>query len=181
MSSSQSDRARQRRRIIQAAVGAPVVFTLPSGAALAAASLTCDDKSNLIRNTGIGGTDTALGVEAAPDGWVRYRLQVYEINPSGSGGKTNGITFDANPSSSSIWYTVNLSTGAATQVTVNGSPSLISGLYYYALVDYSAYPSSTASAYVYPAHAPVGSPIAGGSCWTSLLPTSSIGGNNVIN
>jgi hypothetical protein len=46
MSSSISEQTKQRRRILKAAVGAPVIYTLSSGAALAAASsVSCLDRA----------------------------------------------------------------------------------------------------------------------------------------
>lgn len=52
MSDAQSNRIMQRRRIIKAAVSAPVIYTLANGAAAAAASLSCgDDPDNFLNLT----------------------------------------------------------------------------------------------------------------------------------
>lgn len=171
MSSSQNDRAQRRRRILQAAVGAPVVLTLPNGAAAAAASLNCADKSQAMA-TDPGTLDKAEGIATAPDTWMRYRVQGYKAGSS----KTPVFTLDG-----THWYEV-LATGAAQPYTLAAgvTPQVVTGKYYYVLVDYATYNSGAPiSAYVYPDKSPVVNPIAGASCWNSL--TGSSVGSSVIN
>lgn len=170
---SPPERVKQRRRVLQAAVGAPVIFTLPSGAALAAASLSCQDKSAQLRTS-----QGAAGVTSATDTWIRYRLPQYSFKAKNlsthqSLGTVNGFTFN------SKWYIVQ--NGDAVEVELNGNGSYTAtGSNYYALVDYSKYsPTANPTSYVYPSATPVASPVAGASCWNSLLATSLTA--NVIN
>ena len=69
MPSIDSEQRSRRRRILKAAASAPVVFTLPSGAALAAGSLTCAEKS---ANLAVSGAVPVPGVTLAPDIWMRF-------------------------------------------------------------------------------------------------------------
>ena len=142
-----------------------MVFTLPNGSALAAASMSCAQKSDNLADR-----SPPTGVTTSADTWMRYRLDAYSINQSG--GPVSGITFGGK------WYRVDVN-GIATEVTPNGNPQPISGSYYYALVDYSTYPTTGAIGSVYPAKSPIDNPIAGASCWNSLLSTALT--SNVIN
>jgi hypothetical protein len=166
MSSSKADRARQRRRILQAAVGAPVVLTLPSGAVLAAGSLSCAEKSQER-----AATELPAGLTTVPgDTWMRYRLQKY------TGAGLNYVVLDT-----SNWYLVDEATGAATALSAAPSPlpTAVADTYYYALVNFETY-SDTAPEMlkIYPGTSPVSSPIAGESCWNSLMGTAL--GSNIL-
>lgn len=46
MASNQPDLNKQRRRLLKATAGAPVIFTLPVGKSAAAASIACDTKED---------------------------------------------------------------------------------------------------------------------------------------
>ncbi len=166
MPSIESEQKHRRRRILKAAASAPVVFTLPSGAALAAASLTCAEKSAELAGSG---AEPVPGVTTAPDNWMRFSLQGYTINQSG--GQLQGFTLGGN------WYAVNAD-GTVVAVVPNGNPNA-NGTTYYALVDYESYAAGNAQTmYVY-LGTPIGSPIAGASCWNSL--TGATLTANVIN
>ena len=165
MASTDSEKNIKRRRILKAAASAPVVFTLPTGAALAATSLTCADKS-----AERASLELPAGVTSAPDSWMRFSLPGFRINQPG--GQFQGFNLGG------TWYAVNAD-GTVTPVTPNGTPQS-NGLTYYALVDYDAYSSGqAASMYVYHGGTGVVSPIAGASCWNSL--TGSALSSNVIN
>jgi hypothetical protein len=166
-----SDRAKKRRRVVKAAFSVPAVLTLPHGGEAAAASLTCDVKSNAL-----AATTPPAGVTATTDTWMRYRLPKYKINQTG--GQVYGILLDDQ------YYRID-SDGSATPITPagngNSNTELVANQYYYALVDYSTYSTTpNITAFVYPAKSPVASPIAGASCWNSLLVGSALD-SNVVN
>lgn len=151
---SPPSRTTKRRRMLQAAIGVPVVLTLPSGAALAAGSLTCDIKStNLALNIGA----SLKLIDSLPgDTWMRKRLEKYIV------GSSSYIRVN------DVWYLVNAD-GTATPATPSPEPTAPSGEYYYALVDYAAYDAGASGGYYYPlVSAPLATPIAGESCWNSL-------------
>ena len=165
---SQLERTQQRRRLLRAAASAPVVFTLPTGAVLAATSLSCADRSEA-RFLSEG----APGVTTSPDSWMRFQVQALSIKPQGDGPHVSGFEFNG------AYYQPNPD-GTVAQITnTNGTPKQIEGNYLL-LVDYSTY-SSTSSPhlYVYPGQTPVSNPIAGASCWSSL--TGVLLTTNVIN
>lgn len=156
--------AAKRRRLLQAASVVPVVLTLPSGAALAAGSLTCDIKStNLALNLGA----SLKLIDSLPgDTWMRKRLDKYIV------GTSSYIRVN------DVWYQVNAD-GTATPSTPSPEPTTPSGEYYYALVDYAAYDAGAPGGYYYPVvSAPLATPIAGESCWNSLNGTQL--GSNIL-
>ena len=170
MASTDSEKNIKRRRILKAAASAPVVFTLPTGAALAATSISCAVKST---NRATSTTETVFGVTTEPDDWMRFSLPGVRINQSGGLGQVNGFNLGG------TWYAVNAD-GTVTAVTAVGVPQP-NGRTYYALVDYDAYSSGqAASMYVYHGGTGVVSPIAGASCWNSLT-GSALSPPNVIN
>jgi hypothetical protein len=69
----------RRRRLLLGAAAIPTVYTLTSGAGVAAASLTCWDRSLQ--------TATPAPVTAAPDQWVRAPMK---SGTTGTGWKTMG-------------------------------------------------------------------------------------------
>ena len=85
MSSSLSERTKQRRRLLKAVAGVPAIVVLPAGAQTAATSLTCVDKG--VANNPLPPTDPATGqylTTTGPDPvWVRERLPdgTYAIAP----------------------------------------------------------------------------------------------------
>lgn len=170
---SQLERTQQRRRLLRAAASAPVVFTLPTGAVLAATSLSCADKS-AERFLSEG----APGVTTSPDSWMRFQVPALKIKPQGSGSHVSGFELNG------VYYQPNADGTVAEITNTNGTPTPIAGSNYLLLVDYSTYSStysSTSSAhlYVYPGQTPVSNPIAGASCWSSL--TGVLLTTNVIN
>lgn len=76
MSRVVSEKTEQRRRILRAATAAPVVLTLPSGAALANSSLMCDQNSQARFNWEKGGINN---FNTSPDDWMRIKLPEYDI------------------------------------------------------------------------------------------------------
>ena len=170
MASTDSEKNIKRRRILKAAASAPVVFTLPTGAALAATSISCAVKST---NRATSTTETVFGVTTEPDDWMRFSLPGVRINQSGRLDKVNGFNLGG------TLYAVNAD-GTVTPVTAAVGLPQPNGLTYYALVDYDAYSSGqAASMYVYHGGTGVVSPIAGASCWNSLEGTALT--DNVIN
>lgn len=151
---SSPSRTTKRRRMLQAAIGTPIVLTLPIGSALAATSLTCDIKSQTLALNLVGSLkliDTLPG-----DTWMRKRLDKYIV------GSSSYIRVN------DVWYLVNPD-GTATPATPSPEPTAPSGEYYYALVDYAAYDAGLPDGFYYPVvSAPLATPIAGESCWNSL-------------
>lgn len=75
MSTTQSERIKQRRRLLKSAAAAPAIFVLPTGAAIANSSLSgCVTK-------GINNNPAPAQTTNAPDGWVRVRNTVTPPNP----------------------------------------------------------------------------------------------------
>jgi hypothetical protein len=150
MSAKEKELLKQRRRALIKAVGAaPVVLTLPNGAAFAATSLTCADNTR--------GAAAASVVEGT-DTWVRVSVQKLKFK---LGNKVvYGFSYGNN------YYTV--AGGAATAYfppTGTKITSVTNGRYGL-LVDYNA-PGVYG---VYPADSSIGNPIAGASCWNSVNP-----------
>lgn len=172
MTLSQSEQQKQRRRsVLKAVVGAPVIFTLSAGTDVAAASISCKDKSlTLATNSPPSGVSTA-----ATDTWVRYRVQRKQIKitlPDGSKQiVTNAFTLGIN------WYLVDDS-GGVTNVTAirrtNYTPIDLANQFYFLLVDHTKYLNSTITSpqsFVYlGADNSAAAPIAGSSCWNSITP-----------
>src|SRR5690606_20563225 len=86
MTQSKSERTEQRRRILRAAASAPVILTLPSGAALAATSVTCAQKSQELAQT-----SPPAGVASAPDTWMRFEVDVFSFDGSVSSTSTSAF------------------------------------------------------------------------------------------
>lgn len=170
MSNPVSERTKQRRRILRAAAGGPIVLTLPSGAAFAATSLSCQVKSAVMAFD-----ESTAGAVTSADKWVRFEVAAYRINQSG--GPVDGfkLLFDGNDD----WYRVH-DNGTVSSVTPNGNPSATGG-YFYLLVDYDAYISngSDPRMFVYRGD-PIANPIAGTSCWNSISSTADELSSNVI-
>lgn len=184
MVTSQSERSKRRRQVLQAAVGVPAMLTLPNGAAAAVASLTCADKSQaLAQSLQTTSPVKGLATSADTDTWMRYSVQGLRILiPSGNGSSTKWVPgFKLG----SAYYEVLLgSNGAPTGIAesrdlavVNGNgktnQETDTGKFYYLLVDYAKYSSAslnTPEVFVYPANV-AASPIAGASCWNSLMGT----------
>ena len=146
----------QRRALVKAVAAAPVVFTLPSGAALATTSLTCADKSKLQAVPAPANIKTN-----ETDKWVRYRVQKKKFKVAGSGPSSFLFGFELN---GTLYYGNGAQvTGTVTDLTT------VNGQYYYLLLDYDAYKNgSSVIASAYPADNSISNPIAGGSCWASL-------------
>lgn len=164
MSVADKSRNEGRRRLIKSAAAAPVVFTLPSGAALAAVSVTCHDKAK----------DRALpaAVVSTPgDGWVRARLQAWTFREKNGSSDLSGFMLNG-----SYYRVLNGKAVPVAHVKMNGSkqPRIDEGTYYYVLVNYPegspVLDSADSSA----------TPMAGASCWNSLNPGDSIPADNII-
>lgn len=178
MTHSQSEQQKRRRRgILKAAAGAPVIFTLPAGAQVAAGSLTCIDKQNVL--------PIPEGALSTPDTWIRYRVErvtAQFTNP--------GATYDTAFLLDDIWYkvdgnivskitgTLQQNSNKKNQKNSSNPSSVSTPQYYFLLVDQSKYSSTTTdkSSYVYLGQA-IATPVAGTSCWNSITP----GTNNDIN
>lgn len=191
MVTSQSERSKRRRQVLQAAVGVPAMLTLPNGAAAAVASLTCADKSQALAQSLSGTTSPVKGLAISADTWMRYSVQGLRILiPSGNGNSTKWVPgFKLG----SAYYEVLLGIdGAPTGIAEGRNLAIVNGngktnqetdpgKTYYLLVDYAKYSSAslnTPEVFVYPANV-AASPIAGASCWNSLMGTHLNG--NVIN
>ena len=185
MTLSQSEQQKQRRRsVLKAVAGAPVIFTLSAGTDVAAASITCKDKSlTLAKNSPPPGASTA-----ATDTWVRYRVQRKQIKitiPNGSKQiVTNAFTLGNN------WYLVD-GNGVVNNVTAirltNYNPRNLANQFYFLLVDHTKYLNSTITSPQSFAFLGtdnnVTAPIAGGSCWNSITPPpgNQVPTNNILN
>jgi hypothetical protein len=172
-----------RRRLVKSAVAAPMVFTLPMGASLAAESVSCVDK--------IDSTDAALLVgsaDLADDLWVRVQLPLkrFVLKNSGAscGGTPPNVTgFDYDGK----WYTYTVGESAAIPVpsdkrVCNPVAKTTSPTTVYALVDVSFDPMALSGPIrVSQVDDPI-TPVPGASCWNSVNPNpiDQIGGN-VIN
>ena len=174
MTASDTDQKMRRRKILKAAAGAPVVFTLSTGAALAAGSLGCDVKSAnraATETPPVPGVLTSDTSTPSLDDWMRFSLEGYELNRAG-GPKVDGFLLGGKA------YQVNTD-GTVTELLDYNGNSKLNGKTYTAIVDYSSYAAGDAeSMYVYHGVA-VANPIAGASCWNSLNATSLI--SNIIN
>ncbi|WP_068635506.1 hypothetical protein [Thauera butanivorans] len=167
MSADDKSRNEGRRRLIKSAAAAPVVFTLPSGAALAAASSSCEANSLELFNT-----ERPLAVTASSDKWVRARLQAWKFKAVkvGSNGSENVDGFKYNE----VYYKV--SDGRAEEVALKpgSKPAVYPRQYYYVLINY---PGRTL---ILDASATDVTPMAGASCWNSLMPGDNLSGDNTI-
>lgn len=147
MSSSEQDRAAHRRKLIKAAVGAPVVFTLPSGAALAATSLSCAEKGASAEN-GASRARVATAEDfavqpmqtfssAPSDTWVRFKLDKYRFAVP-DGGPGQGRAFVYGFWYNNQWYQVSQDGSTATPVVPFASPApeQVLNQSYYGLVAY---------------------------------------------
>ncbi len=178
--SEEEQKKQHRRGILKAVAGAPLMFTLPTGAAVAATSLTCNEKSNSLP-TPVGAT-TSPG---ATDTWIRYKVQRKEIRlltPNSKNGPTtivrNAFTLGTD------WYRVNNHSSAVTKVINLDStyPAVdVQNRFYYLLVDHDKYSESASpESFVYLGTAPVLDPVAGTSCWNSVTPGANLT-SNILN
>lgn len=160
MSSPETERAARRRSLVKAAAGVGAVFTLPSGAALAATSLTCNNKSATLYNEG----PKPVTYGTSPDNWMRIKLQKYKrikVRLNGSVTEVEGFTYNGN------WFRVVSDSGnnRAIQVVLDsGVPQKVTGQFYYGLVDYDGTPGKL----ILDQNQTNLNPIAGASCWNSL-------------
>lgn len=168
MSDNEREKLKQRRRaLIKAAAATPAVLTLPSGAALAAASLTCKDKSQTIAQA-----DPPPGARTFNDDWMRYRVPAFSIKQPG--GPVKGFEYPAG-----TWYKVD-GAGKAYSINLqpgNGNLPTPTGGYYYLLVNYSS-GQTFDSVYV---GQQLPNPIAGASCWNSLTGAQLTNPPNLVN
>lgn len=170
MSAPDNTSHEKRRRLIKAAAAAPVVFTLPSGAALAATSSpTCDAKSLTRFNT----SSVDAVVSEPGDGWVRGQFQSWTFRIKNQNSNSIGFNHLGN------WYLV--SNGSAslvrTEVQTNGTnaPKERQGEYHYVLLNYPDQTNLILSASQLDR-----APIAGASCWNSLMPSANIPASNIL-
>ena len=167
---SKDEKAKSRRRIIQGLAGAPVIYTLPIGAALAAGSLSCVDKSQNLK-----AASPPQLLATSPDTWIRVKLQVYK----------HGSDLYVTLSSSGVskWYKLTNTSGvwtAALDSSYNGSGAQAQSQYLYGLVDYSGYTAGAGTPYIYPQDQGIDQPVAGASCWNSVTATQAADGSNLI-
>lgn len=181
-SPSEEQKKQRRRGILKAVAGAPVLFTLPTGAAVAAVSITCKDKSAALANN--NPPPGALASAAGTDKWVRYRVENLTIQTNGNQGATFSNAFKLG----GIWYQVIGNTVSNIPGNVppgqNGT-SFNPKRYYYLLVDHTKYLNSTTTSpqsFVYLGSTQlVTAPIAGGSCWNSITPGGQVPTSNILN
>lgn len=172
MADNEREQLKQRRRaLIKAAGAAPVVFSLTSGSAVAATSLTCKDKSQSLAQI----QQPAGATQGSPDTWMRYKVDAYSIPQPNA--DVLGFQYPTG-----TWYKV--VSGVASRVTLqsngNGQGTLptSTGGFYYLLVNYSSGQSFDA---VYVGQT-IQNPIAGASCWNSLTGgTSATNPPNLVN
>lgn len=151
MTDNEKELLKQRRRaLVKAAAAAPVVLTLPSGAALAAVSITCADKTN-----GAAAPKVVVGT----DTWVRVSTPRLRFKERGKPA-VYGFAYANN------YYTV--ANGVATPYSPPTGTNIThyNNQYHGLLVDYNA-PGVYG---VYPADSSIGNPVAGASCWNSVNP-----------
>jgi len=167
-----TDKKKQRRRdILKAAVGAPAVFTLPTGSALAATSLTCVDKGNQLP------TPNGVTTTASSDTWIRYSVPAISFRKSVSGNvRANGFKLSKSGGLAGFDY-YEVSGTTINQViphnNVNEMP-VVGITNYYLLVDSKAYLDTKAPKdYIYLGTA-ISQPVAGASCWNSVIATPGI-------
>lgn len=168
MSAPEKTSNEKRRRLIKSAAAAPVVFTLPSGAALAATSATCDAKSLARFDPG----SVQAVVSTAGDGWVRAQFQSWTFRIKGQSSSSIGFNYG------SQWYVV--SNGSASlvlaEVHTNGAnaPRQRAGEYHYVLLNYPDQDLVLDASQFNIA------PVAGASCWNSLMPSANIPASNTV-
>jgi len=146
MTQPQSEQQQQRRRgLLKAVAGAPVIFTLSSGANVAAASLTCIDKqSTLPTPVGVGTPTTSL---TPADTWVRYRVERMTIKIVSPGLTINTAFLLGGNRYMVVGNTVSLVTGTP-HPTYQPTP-FTPKQYYYLLVDHANYsPTATPQTFV---------------------------------
>ncbi|HSG23901.1 MAG TPA: hypothetical protein VLA64_13185 [Azonexus sp.] len=177
---SEEQKKQRRRGILKAVAGSPVLFTLPTGAAVAAVSITCKEKSATLASNSTPPGALAGGTDL----WVRYRVENVTIQTTGSGGTTFPNAFNLG----GIWYQVNGNTVSKVLGNINtgqGATSFSPKKYYYLLVDHTKYLNSTVTSpqsFVYlGADQSVAAPIAGGSCWNSITPGAQVPTSNILN
>lgn len=183
MTHSESEVQKKRRRsILKAVAGAPVIFTLSAGADVAAASITCKEKSKTK-----AGKEPPKGASSSADTWIRYRVQRRKIRIKNSNGTTSltdkAFTLDQVPSLGSKWYQVSYGTieDVTSKFDNTYNPQVVAGKFYNLLVDHAKYidhPNSP-ELYVYLGE-PVAAPIAGNSCWNSIT-AGSVLTTNILN
>lgn len=128
MSSSNNTRAEQRRRIMRAAVGAPIMYTLSSGVALAQGSLLCAEKNST--------PDELQTFTEDPDLMVRVTLQKFTVGAHGNASDVDRLVVFQYPDGT--WYQVVDDTAASFTPMLENSPVEVSGDFLYALVEYSS-------------------------------------------
>jgi hypothetical protein len=149
LESLQDRKAAQRRRLLRGLVGGPAIYTLPLGTAVSAASLTCVDQS---------GTSTAPRplLPTSPDRWVRVKLQIFKH------GNDSYVVLGG------TYYKLTTAVGGYTAAPdgYTGTGAQAQQSYVYGLVDYSG-----GAPTIYPADQVISQPVAGASCWNSVVPT----------
>ncbi len=161
MSKAVSEKNEQRRRILRAATAAPIVLTLPSGAALANTSLMCDQNSKARFDWEKNSINT---FSPAADDWMRVKLQEYQIVVVSGDAPVIGFQYNGQ------WYKVEsdvaMLIGTPDEATLTGNSI-------YGLADYNG-----GNPVVLLDKNSAVSPIAGASCWNSL--TGSNHASNVL-
>jgi len=178
-SQSEEQKKQRRRGILKAVAGTPVLFTLPTGAAVAAVSITCKEKSATLA-TPPSVLDSAVGTDI----WVRYRVENVTIQTTGSEGATFSNAFKLGGN----WYQVNGNTVSPIPGNVppgQSGTSFDTKKYYYLLVDHTKYlnsPVNSEQLFVYlGTDNSVNAPVAGGSCWNSITPGAQVPSSNILN
>jgi hypothetical protein len=162
MSSSNATRAEQRRRILRAAVGVPVVYTLSSGAALAQGSLSCAEKSLTLYQE----QQPAL-FAATDDEFLRVALPTFSFkiaNPSGPGNlDVIGFQYPAG-----TWYYIDIQGNQAFAAVPRTTPKPITNGVVHGLLHYQDISGVRTLTLVPTILASEINPLAGASCATSL-------------
>ncbi|MCG3186904.1 MAG: hypothetical protein IOMNBAOH_01480 [Rhodocyclaceae bacterium] len=178
------DRIALRRRLLKAAAGAaPMVFTLPVGAQVAASSANqcvAKDAAKVTATTPPRYTTTATN--PTTDGWVRFKAEVVMVKFNSSGAQNikawlvKGKTYAAeNKTVNSTTYTI----GALIAPTQYGYVSLSPQQYANLLVfDDGSNPLGFYK--IYPETKTSSQTALTGSCWNSVHPGNPLGPGNIF-
>lgn len=162
MSVDDKSRKEARRRLIKSAAAAPVVFTLPTGAALAQSSSTCQ-ASSLERFA----TENPPAVKVASDNWVRAQFQALKFRVQGESEESGGFLHNS-------YYKV-LDGSAQAVVVEEGSVSVNSEVAGYFVLVNAGDPATIILDSSY-----ASAPIAGASCWNSVVGDGASNDNIII-
>lgn len=178
------DRIALRRRLLKAAAGAaPMVFTLPVGAQIAASSANqCVAKDAAKVTATTPPRYTATATNPTTDGWVRFKAEVVKVKFNSSGTQfikawlVKGKTYAAeNKTVNSTTYAI----GALIAPTQYGYVSFSTKQYANLLVfDDGSNPLGQYK--IYPETKSASQTALTGSCWNSVHPSNTLNPGNIF-